>query len=200
MHPNTAFHHDDPALHEWLIAQIGFGMVFLQTPDGPRVAHTALVSTREGGIRFHLSNRNALTNHLDGATALVLVNGPHAYVSPRWFEDRGQLPTWNYISLELEGRVRKLEDGELADLLGAIGAFSEGRLSGDDPWRPDHVPGDLWNEQFRQITGFELAIEQRRMTTKLSQNKSEEDRARIADALENEGSPGVAAFMRGLAS
>jgi transcriptional regulator len=199
MHPNPAFHHDDPAFHEWLIAAIGFGMVFLQTPSGPRVAHTALVSTREGAVRFHLSNGNALTPHLDGTNALVLVNGPHAYVSPRWYEDRGQAPTWNYVALELEGPVRRLADEELADLLGTIGAFSEGRLAGEDRWRPEHMPAERWNQLFSQITGFELTIEHRRATCKLSQNKGAEDRARVADALENEGSPALAAMMRGLA-
>ena len=200
MHPNPAFHHDDPALHEWLIATIGFAMIFAQTSHGPRVAHTPLVSTGEGTVRFHLSNGNALTSQLEGATALALVNGPHAYVSPRWYEDRGQVPTWNYVALELEGPVRRLADEELADLLGTFGARNEGRLAGQNAWRPDHVPGDRWNEMFGQITGFELAIEQRRMTCKLSQNKSPEDRERVADALENEGSPALAAFMRGLAS
>ena len=45
MHPNPLFRSDDRQLFETLIEQIGFGMVFLTTPDGPRVAHTPLLST-----------------------------------------------------------------------------------------------------------------------------------------------------------
>ena len=52
MHPNAAFRHDDRALFEALIEEIGFGMVFAATPDGPRVAHTPLLSSRDGTVRF----------------------------------------------------------------------------------------------------------------------------------------------------
>src|SRR5690606_19544323 len=81
MHPNPQFRSEDRQLLETLIEQIGFGMVFLTTPHGPRVAHTPLKSTGTGQVRFHLARGNALSGHLEGATALVTVNGPDAYVS-----------------------------------------------------------------------------------------------------------------------
>ena len=199
MHPNTAFQTDDRALHEALIAQIGFGMIFVQTPDGPRVAHRPMASTGEGAVRFHLLKDDPLVRHLDGATALAVLNGPSAYVSPRWYEDRGSLPTWNYIALELEGRVRLLPDEELADLLGAIAARGEGLLGGSNPWQPGDVPPATWDAMFGAITGFELTIEQWRPTFKLSQNKSAEDRERVADALGEEGNAAMANMMRVLA-
>lgn len=198
MHPNAAFRLDDRNLHEMLVEQIGFGMVFAQTADGPRVAHTPIHSTGDGAMQFHLANGNALTKHLPGATALILVNGPDAYVSPRWYEEDGQVPTWNYVALEMEGRVRKMKAEGLADLLGAIGARNEGRLAGGNPWRPEQVPPDRWQKLFRGITGFEMEVKAWRPTFKLSQNKSDEDRQRVADALENEGSPGIAQLMRNL--
>jgi len=74
MHPNPAFRHDDRALLEALVDEIGFGMVFAQTPDGPRVAHTALLSTGDGAVQFHLARGNALAKWLAGGTALVVVN------------------------------------------------------------------------------------------------------------------------------
>ena len=49
MHPNTLFRIDDRALLESLIGEIGFGMVFAETPDGPRVAHIPLVWSGEIG-------------------------------------------------------------------------------------------------------------------------------------------------------
>ena len=48
MHPNPLFRTDNRALCESLIADIGFGMIFAATPDGPRVAHTPLLSTGGG--------------------------------------------------------------------------------------------------------------------------------------------------------
>ena len=99
MHPNPAFRHDDRALFERLIREIGFGMVFAATPDGPRVAHVPLVSDGNGTVQFHLARGNALARHLDGMVALAVVNGPDAYVSPRWYgHDPNQVPTWNYVT------------------------------------------------------------------------------------------------------
>ena len=198
MHPDRAFHLTDPELYPMLIDAVGLGMVFAASPDGPRVAHTPLVCTPERKIRFHLSRDNALTPHLEGTTALLLVNGPHAYVSPRWYEDSAQVPTWNYVALEMEGMVSPLASEGLADLLGIIGARAEGRLGGDDPWRPDRVPPERWTELFEGIVGFEMEVAEWRPTFKLSQNKSAEDRARVADALFEEGAPELAQLMRGL--
>jgi len=76
MHPNSAFRNEDRTLFEALITETGFGMVFLTTPDGPRVAHVPLLLTEAGTLRFHLALGNALTRHLDGAQALAVVNGP----------------------------------------------------------------------------------------------------------------------------
>lgn len=198
MHPNPAFRIEDDELYRMLIAAVGFGMVVAATPEGLRVAHTPLITTPEGRVRFHLARANALSPHLPGATALLLLNGPHAYVSPRWYEDRGQVPTWNYVALEMEGRVEELPRGDLADLLGTIGAFNEGRLGGGNRWQPGDVPPDRWNGMFEAITGFEMAVAEWRSTFKLSQNKSAEDRARVADALGEEGSTDLAQLMRGV--
>lgn len=199
MHPASAFRIDDRQVHEALIAQVGFGMIFAATPDGPRVAHTPLVSTGDGAIQFHLARSNALAPHLDGATALALVNGPDAYVSPRWYEDRGTVPTWNYVALEMEGRVRQMQPEGLADLLGVIGARNEGRLGGSHPWQPGDVPAETWDKLFSGIVGFELEVAAWRPTFKLSQNKSAEDRERVADALGEEGAGALATLMRVLA-
>lgn len=78
MHPNPSFRHNDHALFETLIHEIGFGMIFATTPDGPRVAHTPLLSTGNGTVQFHLARGNALTHHLAGMDALAVINGPEA--------------------------------------------------------------------------------------------------------------------------
>lgn len=197
MHPNRAFRLEDRATLEALIEEVCFGAVFAATPDGPRVAHTPIVSTGDGAVWFHLSNGNALTRHLEGATALVVLNGPDAYVSPRWYSAAGQVPTWNYVALELEGRVRRMAREGTEALLEYIGELRESRIAGDgEPWRPQSVAPDYWNSLMRGITGFEMEVAAWRPTFKLSQNKPAAERERIADGLEAAGSPAVAALMR----
>lgn len=200
MHPNPAFRSEDRALLETIIEQVGFGMVFAQLPDGPRVAHTPIVSTGDGAMHFHLSRANALSRHLDGMTALVLVNGPDAYVSPRWYAEQGSVPTWNYVALELEGRVRKMEEEGLAGHIEALGRRQEGRItSGGQPWTPDSVPRDHWNKLIRGVVGFELEVLAWRPTLKLSQNKDAVTREQVAEGLEANGAAALAQLMRSLA-
>jgi transcriptional regulator len=200
MHPNSLFRLEDRAVLESLIEEIGFGMVFAQTPDGPRVAHVPLVSTGDGTVHFHLARGNALTRHIAGTMALAVINGPDAYVSPRWYADRAQVPTWNYVALELEGPVREMDYEGLHGLLEAIGERHEARIAAGLPWRSEEVPQGLWDKLARGIVGFELEVRAWRPTFKLSQNKPAADRERIADALEANGSPAVAALMRRFAS
>lgn len=199
MHPNPLYRSDDRQLCEGLIAEIGFGMVFAQTPDGPRVAHTPLISTGDGAVQFHLARGNALARHLEGSTALIVVNGPDAYVSPRWYANRDTVPTWDYVALELEGRVRRMDDEGLEAFLHAAIAKHEGRLGGE-AWRAEESSDKVWSGLFRGIMGFELEVQAWRPTLKLSQNKPAADRAAISEGLEAAGHPALAHLIRSLAA
>ncbi len=199
MHPNPLYRTEDRALCESLIEEIGFGMVFAQTPDGPRVAHTPLLLAGEGAVQFHLARGNALTRHLEGTTALIVVNGPDAYVSPRWYDNRDTVPTWDYIALELEGRIRKMDDAGLEAFLHAVINKHEGRLGGEQ-WLAGESSEKVWSGLFRGITGFELEVQAWRPTLKLSQNKPAAERARIADGLEAAGHAALAHLVRNVAS
>jgi transcriptional regulator len=203
VHPDSAFRPnrasaEERATHEALIHEAGFGMVFATTPDGPRVAHVPLLSTGSGTVQFHLSRRNELTKHMDGMTALAVVNGPEGYVSPRWYENPSQVPTWNYVALEMEGRVRRMDTAGLTKLLEKHSAQHEAQVVGGAPWTMDKLPPDILDKMLAAIVGFELEVETWRPTFKLSQNKSATDRARIAEGLEAQGSPAIAERMRAL--
>lgn len=199
MHPNAAFRTEDRALMETLIDEIGFGMVFATTPDGPRVAHTPLVWTEDGAIQFHLARGNALTKHLDGMTALAVINGPEGYVSPRWYADAEQVPTWNYVALELEGRVRRMDADGLLGLLETLSAREEARVTEGKPWTLAKMPESKLRPMLGAIVGFELEIQAWRPTFKLSQNKPSDERERVASGFETQGSRAIAQLMRTLA-
>lgn len=199
MHPNAAFRHDDPALFEQLIREIGFAMIFATTPDGPRVAHVPLVSTGDGAVQFHLARGNALTRHIDGMVALAVVNGPDAYVSPRWYgEDPNQVPTWNYVALEMEGRVRRMDRDGLYGLLENLSAQEEAKLP-PPAWTMEKSDPAYIDKLMGAIVGFEMEVQAWRPTFKLSQNKSAQLREQVAAGLEEAGSSAMAAMMRGLA-
>lgn len=200
MHPSAAFRNPDRDLLETLIDQIGFGMVFAQTPDGPRVAHVALLSTGDGAVQFHLSRGNALAKHLAESTALVVVNGPDGYVSPRWYSDPAQVPTWNYVALELEGRVRRIDADATLALITDLSDKHEARVREGQPWTMDKLPPERLRAMLAGIVGFEMEVQAWRETLKLSQNKPADEREKLAAGLESEGAAGIAQLMRTLAS
>ncbi len=108
------------------------------------------------------------------------------------------MPTWDYIALELEGPVRRMDDDGLEAFLHAAITKHETRLGGE-PWRAEESSEKMWAGLFRGIVGFELTVAARRPTYKLSQNKPPETRARIADGLAEAGSPALAEWVRSVA-
>ncbi|WP_423142045.1 FMN-binding negative transcriptional regulator [Parablastomonas sp. CN1-191] len=200
MHPGSAFRAPDREWATAIVEEVGFGMVFAATPDGPRVAHTPLVLTGDGALQFHLARGNGLTRGLDGAAALALVNGPDGYVSPRWYADAaGAVPTWNYVAVEMEGRVRRMDEDGLVGLLETLSARHEGRLPAP-AWTLDRLDAGARAGLLAGIAGFEMEIAAWRPTFKLSQNRNAADRAGVAAGLEGSGAAGIAALMRGLAA
>jgi transcriptional regulator len=199
MHPNPLYRTDDREECESLIDTIGFGMVFTSTPDGPRVAHTPLLLAEGGAVQFHLARNNALARHLDGQAALIVLNGPDAYVSPRWYGNRDTVPTWDYIALELEGTVRRISDDALEAFLHAAILKHENKLDGD-AWLAEESSDKVWGGLFRGIVGFEMEVLAMRPTLKLSQNKPADERTRIAAGLEAAGHVALADLVRSVAA
>jgi transcriptional regulator len=203
MHPDPSFRPKlapaaERAMLEALISEIGFGMIFFTTPDGPRVAHVALRSTWDGAVQFHLARSNALTKHLAGQNALAVVNGPDAYISPDWYEVDDQVPTWDYVSVEMEGPVRMMDADGLTALLDDLSAENEARLAPKKPWTRDKIDPVKFDKMHGAIVGFELEVKAWRPTLKLSQNKSPEIRERVAAQLEATGQKAMAHMIRQL--
>jgi transcriptional regulator len=206
MHPDPAFrwpksgndHNDDDerAALEALIAQIGFAMIFATTSDGPRVAHVPVFSTGDGALQFHLSRGSALTKSLEGLTALCVLNGPEAYISPDWYGIDDQVPTWNYLSLELEGPVREMEREGLIALLDDLAEQNEAKLAPKTPWHRDKMDAGKFDKMVDAIVGFEMEIMAWRPTAKFSQNKPAVARDNAADALDAIGRRAVAHMVR----
>ena len=200
MHPDPAFRPKDDDLAALLVREIGFAAIFASTPDGPRVAHAPVVLGADNRtLQFHLSRGNGLTKHLDGAAALAVVQGPDAYVSASWYSAADQVPTWNYVAVEMEGTARKLDREALVAQLDTLSTSHEERIGIDPPWTRGKMSPAIFGKMADAITGFELTITAWRPTLKLSQNKSADQRARVIDALQAQGHGALAHLMDQLA-
>jgi len=176
MHPNPAFRQDE---RDALLAEahrIGFAHVFAAAPDGPMVVHAPL--TRHGNrVRFHVARGNRIAPHLAGAQLLISLAAPESYVSSNWYANRAnQVPTWNYVAVELEGVATELDPAGTLEQLDALAAEHEPRVNPADPWHRHKVDPAFLDRLLAAIRGYELEVTAARGTTKLSQNKPDADR------------------------
>ena len=199
MHPSAAFRWDDRDALRKFAREIGFGMVCAVTPDGLRIAHVPFVFLDDDRIGIHLARGNALTKHLDAAQAIFVVNGPDGYISPDWYQMDDQVPTWNYLALEMEGTLRRMSAEELTAQTDALTAQHEAQLSPKPEWTRGKMSDGLFDKMLGAIVGFEMTITAWRGTAKLGQNKPASAQQFAADALEQRGNTAMAALMRGQA-
>jgi transcriptional regulator len=199
MHPSSAFRWEDRDALRAFAEEIGFGMVLATTPDGPRVAHAPFVFLDEDRIGFHLARGNGIARHLANSEALMVMNGPDAYISPDWYGlDHNQVPTWNYLALELQGAVTRMDRDALVAQVEALTAAQEARLSPKPVWTRDKMDEGVFDKMIGAIIGFEMRITAWRGTAKLGQNKPEAAREGAAAALDACGQSAVAHLMRTL--
>src|SRR5258705_63406 len=112
---------DVPALHGFM-EQFSFASLVTQHEGNLIASHIPFVLDRDAGasgrLRGHVAVRNPQLAHLkSGSEALVMFQGPHAYISPSWYAAQENVPTWNYIAVHAYGRARMLDRAGLIILL-----------------------------------------------------------------------------------
>lgn len=130
----------------------------------------------------HISKGNEQKHSLlDGARVLAIFPGPHAYISPRWYTQIN-VPTWNYVAVHVYGTIRIVEGETLKAALSRLMHNYEGHRP--QPVRLEEVPEKQFNDDFRGIIGFEIAIEEIQAAYKLSQNRDEQSYHNVIRELE----------------
>lgn len=172
-----------------------FAVLVTQSERGLEANHLPLVLVADvsplGTLQGHIAKANPLRDQA-ALDALVIFQGPHAYVSPSWYPSKQEggnaVPTWNYVVLHARGPLRLIEDPEwlrqhLNDLTDAHEAART------TPWKLEDSSDDYINRLMRGIVGIEIPIASISGKWKLSQNRSASDRAGVIAGLEQEESP-----------
>ncbi len=166
--------------------------------DGAIAYAQAPVLVDRDRLLLHLSRANRLAKALP-LRASILVASVDTYVSPDWYGEPDQVPTWNYVSVELDGELRATADAALLDIVTRLSAEHERRIAGKKPWTPDKMTPSVLAAKLKGIVGVTFSIDAVRGTRKLSQNKSESARAGIVQALADsprEADRTIAALVR----
>jgi transcriptional regulator len=142
----------------------------------------------------HVACADPVSRALD-QPVLLIFHGPHGYVSASWYgSDR--VPTWNHVTLHVRG-VPELLDDPMAVLAATVDRFE---AAVDDPWSLSRM-GRTAREMADRVVAFRLRADSWHAEAKLSQDKPEDERARVLAGLEAPGpyeNPPLAKAMRRL--
>jgi transcriptional regulator len=194
MHPNPAFRKTTPERNLEFARARGFGVLAVNGPGGPVMAHVPFVLSADGGhADLHLARSNGIVLAGGPLAAVLAVSGPDAYVSPDWYGVADQVPTWNYVAVHLRGTLQQAGPEALEPHLHALSERFEAELAPKPIWRPGKMSEGVMERMMRMILPFRLTITGVEGTSKLGQNKTPEARAGVADALDPHP---IAAMMR----
>jgi transcriptional regulator len=176
-----------------LVAAVGVGHLVTCGDEG--IDSTFLpvyIDETDGVVRGHFSRGNPHWRTItSGTEALLIVTGVDNYVSPSWYPTKARtgevVPTWNYELVHVRGPVRIVDDHDFVeDVVRNLTERHESPLP--TPWSVDDAPTDYLGKMLAAIVGVEITIESVTGKRKLSQNRPDEDRLGVIDALAS-GSP-----------
>jgi transcriptional regulator len=174
---------DLATLHDW-IERWSFGTLITSHRGRLEANQIPFLLDREKNqLLGHVAKANkhwmAMMNAED---LLVQFNGPHAYVSPAWYSQPDGVPTWNYLSVQVRGKVELVKtDSEAIDLLRRLTNTNEA-LYGPG-WRIEDLPADRLKAMSQAIVCFRIQITAIEGKAKLSQNRSKMDRVGVSQEL-----------------
>jgi transcriptional regulator len=185
MYIPAAFRVDDFDEMSAFIEEHSFATLVTFDGTAPFASHLPLLFDKEHGesgtLSGHVARSNEQWKHLQkGSEVLAVFQGPHAYISPSWYETDLAVPTWNYIAVHAYGTPRILDNNALDAQLRTMIQKYESRFS--SPWQGD-LPQDFWAKLRGAIVGFEIEITRLEGKWKLSQNRSEADQNSVMKAL-----------------
>ena len=184
---------DDAAVLRRFMREQSFALLVTAPKGVPTASHIPLFLDTDGDgpdrLLGHVAKANTQWRDFDGETeAMAMFWGPHAYVSPSWYQSEKMVPTWNYVTVHAYGKPRVLaEPKDARDVLARLIDAYESDATGN--WSMDRLPETFVEKQLKGIVAFEMPIGRLQGKFKLSQNRSAADREGVIEGLRGSGDP-----------
>ena len=186
------FREDDPGVVFDLIERYNFGGLVTHHNGQLHATHLPFLLDRargeQGTLLAHMARPNPQWHDfVSDEEALVIFQGPHAYITPTWYESAPtNVPTWNMAVVHVYGIPKIIEDhgamyAMLRQLVNAHEAYRE------TPW-PIESSEEFVHNRIAAIVGFEIPIARLEAKFKLSQNRTETDQHHVIEGLSSSGS------------
>ena len=184
--------------------QVGLATLVTLTDAGLIASHLPVLLDPEpapyGTLIGHLARPNPQAKGaVSGIDALMIFQGPDAYITPSWYETKRQngkvVPTWNYVTIHAYGPVTFFNDADrLRDVVTRLTDREEAKRA--EPWAVTDAPADFVEGMLKAIVGFSIPVTRLEGKWKMSQNRPAEDRAGVIDGLAAEGRSVVSELVR----
>lgn len=175
----------------WIFAQDDHGPFVTAAPVRPVVAQGCMRK-----LVGHVPRGRRITACLESrCRALILILGPHGYVSPSWMRDREWAPTWNFTSVQFATEMDLVDEPAFLEehLCELTTAMERGR---ERAWQLEEL-GARMQRLAKRIVAFEARILGTQSRFKLGQDESDETFRDIVEALEHTGNAGLLEWMQG---
>jgi len=191
MYVPSAFQVTDPTVLHDFMRKHSFALLISQGGSGMVASHLPLLLDMDAGagagtqgrLLGHMARANPQWRTMEGEV-LVIFSGPHAYISPTWYESPGTVPTWNYLAVHAYGNLRLIEEpAALHAILKRTATFYEQGMP--TPWTYDTSDPNI-DQMLKAIVGFTIEINRLEGKWKLSQNHPAERREKVIQALQTQ--------------
>ena len=164
-----------------------FAILVTGTGGALHGSHLPVMVNEKGGelaLDMHMAKNNPQWKEFFDDEVMVVFSGPHAYVSPRWYEEKERVPTWNYAAVHAYGIPRVIDEpaAKHASQRRLVAAMDPFWLPKFDALRPEYVKSMLDG-----IVNFEIRVTRIETRWKLSQNRGRAEQEAIAAELEKSG-------------
>lgn len=162
--------------------------------------HLPFLVEETGGeiiLKAHMAKANPQwANFKPYEEVLVIFQEPHAYISPKLYDNPVSVPTWNYIAVHAYG-VPEILPGTEEKIALLEESFQVFEASFKMQW--DVLPADYKSELLDGIVAFRIKITNIEGKFKLSQNRTSKEREKVMAELaqkEDKTKTDIADYMK----
>jgi transcriptional regulator len=174
---------DRQAVNAFIHAR-GFATVITNGGGKTMASHLPVLLDEETNVlRSHMARANEQWKQFaSGDEVLCIFHGPHAYISPSWYEDQHTVPTWNYAVVHVYGKPTIVDEAQLKQIV--LDTTTKYESSMPQPWKIPLSEKEI-GQMSKAIVGFKIDIERVEAKFKIGQNRSREDQEKMLRNLQS---------------
>jgi len=180
--PNHFKIEDEEKIFEF-IEKYSFATLYSTHKGEPYATHLPLIFNKdENSLYGHFARQNGQWKDIGDQLVLAVFQGPHSYISPSWYETNKAVPTWNYVSIHLYGKLDIIEDDKV--IFDSLNDMVTKYEKADSPYNLKNVDTKYIEGMSKGIVAFKITITKMEAKAKLSQNHPVERQELIIEQLE----------------